>query len=131
MAEAQYETRTRTVEETVIVLKLTEDEADELRQVAGMSSGYAMARVYRALTQPAAPETETAAGFEYAGEIYEYGIQYRDIDGDVFEFDSVLSTDGTNTPRGRRVYKSGERGDWIWSLAEVVDRCDHLTKVTA
>ncbi|CAM5405178.1 hypothetical protein SMICM304S_03452 [Streptomyces microflavus] len=39
MASAQYETRTETVEKTVVVLTLTEGEADALRDIVGASDG--------------------------------------------------------------------------------------------
>ncbi|MFE6493381.1 phiSA1p31-related protein [Streptomyces sp. NPDC057748] len=140
MAEAQYETRTRTVEETVVVLTLTEEEADELRQVAGMSSGYAMARVYRALTQPAAPEGATTAAetFEYKGITYEIGAIYRDAEGDHFDFRAELSAfdtpdcnaDGTPIGRNRGQYADGKPNGWNWSLREVVENHGPLTKVT-
>ncbi|MEV7855144.1 phiSA1p31-related protein [Streptomyces sp. NPDC088183] len=133
MAQAQYETRTRTVEETFVVLTLTEDEADELREVLGCHAVDALYRIYSALSKPVAPEPETSAYiFEHQGVAYEYGAMYRDTEGDHFEFDSVVSTDGTNTPRGRLVSRFGDAaGEWNWSLGEVVHGYGPLTKVTA
>ncbi|MFB7012929.1 MULTISPECIES: phiSA1p31-related protein [unclassified Streptomyces] len=139
MAEAQYETRTRTVEEKFVTLTLTEDEADELRQVAGVSSGYAMARVYRALTQPTAPEPEPSADtFSYQGTTYEMGAIYRDVEGDHFDFKAELSAfdtpdcnaDGTPIGRYRGQYADGKPNGWNWSLREVVENHGPLTKVT-
>ncbi|WP_329168345.1 phiSA1p31-related protein [Streptomyces sp. NBC_01267] len=74
-------------------------------------------------------DDEPADGFEYNGETYEYGVLYRDREGDRFEFDSVLFTDGTNTPRGRLTFADGTRGYWSWGLAEVVNGYGPLKKI--
>ncbi|MFG3244627.1 phiSA1p31-related protein [Streptomyces sp. NPDC048157] len=133
MATAQHETRTRTVEEKFVVLTLTEDEAGTLRSILDGYSGPNAMGIYRALAVPAAPKAETSADiFEYQGVAYEYGAMYRGPGGDHFEFDSVVSTDGTCTPRGRLVSRSGDAaGEWNWSLGEVVHGYGPLTKVTA
>ncbi|MFJ3588612.1 phiSA1p31-related protein [Streptomyces sp. NPDC090231] len=129
MAEAQYETRTKTVEETVVVLRLTEGEADTLRSILDGYGGPNSVSIRSALTKPTGPET-AAATFEYGGVAYEYGQGYRDQDGDVFQFDTVLSGDGSETPRGRILYAGGT-GGWMWSLEEVVRGYGPLTKVTS
>lgn len=68
--------------------------------------------------------------FVYEGETYEYGATYQDREGDGFEFDSEMSTDGTNTPRGRLVDRDGGNpGNWLWSLAEVDDKYGPLKKI--
>ncbi|WP_406324054.1 phiSA1p31-related protein [Streptomyces niveus] len=90
MATAQYETRSRTVEETVVVLTLTEDEADELREIVGNADGsLALERVYRALASPAAPEADAEAStdtYEYDGVTYDLSARYRDCEGDEWTF---------------------------------------------
>ncbi|MGW6638499.1 phiSA1p31-related protein [Streptomyces cyaneofuscatus] len=86
MAEAQYETRTRTVEETVVVLTLTEGEADELRTLIGQSSATPdRVALLNALTRPSQP-APAAETFEYDGVTYELGATYRDRDGDKWHF---------------------------------------------
>ncbi|MFE7398006.1 phiSA1p31-related protein [Streptomyces sp. NPDC057557] len=134
MAHAQYETRTRTVEEVVVVLTLTEDEADELHTVVGAADGTrAMVRILRALEKPGAPEVETWADtFEYSGVTYEYGALYRDIEDDFFEIRRVIDADdGTPVGRYRYLKPTADPGDWTWTLAEVVGSHGPLTKVTA
>lgn len=90
MASAQYETRTRTVEETLVVLTLTEEEADELRTVVGDADGsLVLGRVYRALTSPASPEPAAAEGgdtFDYNGVTYNLSAAYRDREDDEWTF---------------------------------------------
>ncbi|WP_326742612.1 phiSA1p31-related protein [Streptomyces sp. NBC_01768] len=139
MAKAQYETRTRTVEETVVVLTLTEDEANELRHVAGTSRRIALRGIYHALRVPSAPEPETSADtFELYGIVYEIGAVYRDAEGDHFDFKAELSAPGTpdnnddGTPIGRfrGRYADGDPNKWGWSLREVVENHGPLTKVT-
>lgn len=89
MATAQYETRTRTTEETVVVLTLTEDEADALREVVGASDGTrTMVRIFDALDRPTPPEKPASAAdtFEYDGVTYDLNAQYVDKDGDIWSF---------------------------------------------
>jgi hypothetical protein len=135
MAEAQYETRTRSVEEKVVVLTLTEDEAEELREIVGGYSGCSAERIYRALAAPAAPSVAEAAAdaatFEWEGIAYEYGVLYRDGEGDYFEIRRVIDADGTPVGRYRYVRPTAQPGDWAWTLAEVLSTHGPLTKVTA
>ncbi|MFD4699802.1 hypothetical protein [Streptomyces niveus] len=134
MATAQYETRSRTVEETVIVLTLTEDEADELRAVIGASDGTrAMLRILRAMQAPEAPEAETPADtFEHEGVAYLLGgALYRDNEGDHVEFHpSGLAADGTPKARYRYGGPDCEAYDWTWSIGQAVREFGPLTKVT-
>lgn len=132
MATAQHETRTRTVEEMVTVLTLTEDEADELRKVVEEANGTrATVSILRALQTPETPEAETPTDTcEFDGVTYEMGSVYRDQEGDLFKFEtSLITVDGT--PRGRLAYTDGSGfGGLNWSLAEVVKDFGPLTKVT-
>jgi hypothetical protein len=130
MASAQYETITRTVEETSVLLRLTEDEANELRMVVGKTiSTPTLTSVYRALATPNAsePADEATDTFEYAGVTYELGALYEDVENDRFEFGGGLASNGS--PRGRLVGRGGDRGNWNWSLAEVAHNYGPLTKV--
>ncbi|MEV7250251.1 phiSA1p31-related protein [Streptomyces cyaneofuscatus] len=90
MATAQYETRTRTVEETVVVLTLTEDEAKELREhIERVAVSGVVYRVYEALiksTPPAQQPAPAADTFEYDGVTYELNATYVDRDGDKWHF---------------------------------------------
>ncbi|MFD4234268.1 phiSA1p31-related protein [Streptomyces sp. NPDC058542] len=89
MATAQYETRTRTVEETVVILTLTEDEARALREVIGEATVSGMVyRVYEALSKPTSPEQPAPAAetFEYDGVTYDLGVRYTDKDNDPWYF---------------------------------------------
>lgn len=90
MATAQYDTRTRTVEETVVVLTLTEDEADALREVIGASTSASgiVYRVYGALAKPTQGEQPASAAdtFEYDGVTYDLGATYVDRDNDTWHF---------------------------------------------
>ncbi|WP_369147084.1 phiSA1p31-related protein [Streptomyces sp. R44] len=92
MAHAQYETRTRTVEETVVVLEISENDADELRAIVGAADGTrAMVRVFQALEAIGAPmKSETYA----TGSTYELNAKYRDRSGDVWEFTGKRSQSG-------------------------------------
>ncbi|MFD4234270.1 phiSA1p31-related protein [Streptomyces sp. NPDC058542] len=81
------------------------------------------ARVYAAEVTPV---DELADGFEHQGTVYEYGVKYRDREGDLFEFRSRRSDDGTNTPEGRIDFAAPD--DWNWSLAEVVRDYGPITK---
>lgn len=130
MVSAQYETRSRTVDETVVVLTLTEDEADELRTIVGKTIGTpTLTSVYRALATPNAsePADEATDTFEYEGVAYELGALYEDAENDRFEFGNGLASNGS--PRGRLVWRGGDRGNWNWSLAEAVHSYGPLTKV--
>ncbi|GAA3018660.1 phiSA1p31-related protein [Streptomyces fulvorobeus] len=141
MASAQYETRTRTVEETIVVLRLTEDEADELRDEISSAAGTGrLCSVHRALSKPAPSEAKAPSDtFEYNGVTYEMGAVYQDADGDHFDFKAELSGPGMSgmandrTPIGRfrGGYADGEPNDWGWTLGEVVDNHGPLTKVSA
>ncbi|WP_186783692.1 phiSA1p31-related protein [Streptomyces sp. CBG33] len=129
MAEARYETTSRTVEETSVVLTLTEEEAKELRRIVGEAeSTPAGLSILSALTfaTHGEPTAQPVDGFEYAGAMYEYGVVYEDQRGDSFEFDAEKTDDGT--PRGRLVYSRGP-GAWVWSLAEAVDGYGPLHRI--
>lgn len=94
MAIAQYDTRTRTVEETVVVLTLTEDEADELRHVVGAASGTrTLVRIFDVLAAPTPPATPAPAAdtFEYDGVTYELNATYVDRDNDTWYFARIGS----------------------------------------
>ncbi|MFE5093256.1 phiSA1p31-related protein [Streptomyces sp. NPDC056638] len=136
MAHAQYETRTRTVEETVVVLTLTEDEAEELagRLLYDADDSERMREVVAALRTPAAPETapdQAGDTFDHNGITYEYGVLYRDPEGDYFEMRRETDAgDGTPVGRYRYLKPTAEPGEWSWTLAEVVGTHGPLTKVT-
>ncbi|MGW1547486.1 phiSA1p31-related protein [Streptomyces sp. NPDC002346] len=134
MASAQYETRTRTVEERFVVLTLTEDEAEELREMAGGTSGRLAAGIYRVLASPTAAEAATdEAGdtFTHSGITYEIGVLYHDTEGDYFEMRREIDAeDGTPVGRYRYCSPTAQPGDWAWTLAEVVHNHGPLTKVT-
>ncbi|MET9959293.1 phiSA1p31-related protein [Streptomyces sp. NPDC006326] len=85
MATAEYETTTRTVEETLVVLKLTEDEADELCEIVGAADGTRRAvAILQALQRPEAPKPSTT--YTYRGETYDMGATYLDDSGDPWIF---------------------------------------------
>ncbi|WP_030997544.1 phiSA1p31-related protein [Streptomyces sp. NRRL F-5630] len=88
MASAAYETTTRTIEETTVVLRLTEHEADELRVLVGESDATRVRlNILQALQEITSPVAATASDtVEYDGKTYELGARYRDVDGDVWEF---------------------------------------------
>ncbi|OSC76493.1 hypothetical protein B5180_01680 [Streptomyces sp. BF-3] len=88
MATAQYDTRTRTVEETVVVLTLTEDEADALKEELVLISGSEVVRqVLGALRRPTTEQPAPAADtFEYDGVTYELDAAYTDRDNDTWYF---------------------------------------------
>ncbi|MFB8071094.1 phiSA1p31-related protein [Streptomyces californicus] len=123
MATAQYGTRTRTVEETVVVLTLTEDEADALEALVLGESGAVMERIYWALrqTEPPAPAADT---FEYDGVVYDLNAKYTDCDGDVWSFTGRLSHDGIP-----RVSFTGY-GDNAGTIVDIAKAYGPLTKVT-
>ncbi|WP_069752927.1 phiSA1p31-related protein [Streptomyces sp. EN16] len=128
MATAQYETRTRTVEETVVVLTLTEDEAVELRQhIEKVPVSGVVYRVYEALTAPTAaqpaPSTDT---FEYEGVTYDLNAKYTDKDGDVWSFRRRASGDTEGH------FQGWDEGHWdgFFDLPYVAQKCAPLTKVT-
>ncbi|PKA37927.1 phiSA1p31-related protein [Streptomyces sp. SM8] len=138
MAEARYETTSRTVEEISVVLVLTEEEADELRAAVGVTfRSPTLSAIYSALTNPVPdePPVQPIDGFEYEGVTYEYGVTYEDKSGDCFEFDAKKADDGT--PRGRLVYYGGydecggydDYDQWNWSLAEAVDDYGPLCRI--
>lgn len=86
MAEAQYETRTRTVEEKVVILTLTEAEASELRKTVMYSDATEASRdIFDALSSPTTLEP-SADTFEYEGATYDLNGVYRDCDGDTWHF---------------------------------------------
>ncbi|MFI9123845.1 phiSA1p31-related protein [Streptomyces bikiniensis] len=129
MAHAQYATRTRTVEETVVVLELTEDEADELRDALGESDGTpTRVRILAALQKPEPPKAEEPANtFEYDGAVYDLDAKYEDRDGDRWSF-SPVQLDATGVPRGR--YRDRAEYEEVYNLAKVVDDFGPLIKVT-
>ncbi|WP_097964567.1 phiSA1p31-related protein [Streptomyces sp. or20] len=131
MATAQYDNRTRTVEETVVVLTLTEHEAEALKDELILIHGSEVVRqVLGALRRPTAKQSApTADTFEYDGVTYELGATYRDTEGDRFTFERGTKSDGT--PPGRLHYADGSHGDTNWSLGEVVHNYGPLTKVLA
>lgn len=124
MAEAQYETCTRTVEETFVVLRLTEDEADTLRSILDGYSGPNSVSIRSALAKPATPET-SADTTEYRGVTYDVAARYVDKDGDVWRFQRLA--DGV--VRGR--WTDGPIAWHHAGLSEVVDEMGPLTKVTS
>jgi hypothetical protein len=81
--------------------------------------------------------TDDPAAFTYRGIAYEYGAEYRDREGDIFEFKAELSAPGTldqnsdGTPIGRSRSDSpgSTPGRWVWSLAEAVNNYGPLRKV--
>jgi hypothetical protein len=116
MATAQYETRSRTVTETAVVLVLTEDEADDLRGLVGAADATPnRVAILRALTEPSG-STDT---FDYRGVTYEMGATYQDDTGDDWKF--------RHTPGGLPVSTAGS-----WSegrdLAYVVSEYGPLRK---
>ncbi|MFD3361588.1 phiSA1p31-related protein [Streptomyces albidoflavus] len=139
MAEARYETTSRTVEETSVVLTLTEEETKELRRIVGESestpAGLSILSALTHATHAELPSRQPSDGFEYEGGLYEYGVVYEDKSGDRFEFDAKKADDGT--PRGRLVYYGGydecggydDYGRWNWSLAEAVDDYGPLRRI--
>ncbi|MFE5828703.1 phiSA1p31-related protein [Streptomyces sp. NPDC056508] len=132
MAHAQYETRTRTVEETVVVLTMSEDEADELRRIVNDNGDSpALYRVHAALQKPEPPKAEAPSTntFELDGVTYEIGVVYRDAEGDCFRFDAEISPDGS--PYGRLGSRLSDTfGSQCWTLREVAGGYGPLTKVT-
>ncbi|MYY03090.1 MULTISPECIES: phiSA1p31-related protein [unclassified Streptomyces] len=95
MAEAQYETRTRTVEETFVVLRLTEDEAEELagRLLYDAADSDCMQRLLEALRHPVSP-APPADTFEYGGVMYDLSAKYRDTEADVWSFTGRRDPEG-------------------------------------
>ncbi|MEV7425191.1 phiSA1p31-related protein [Streptomyces sp. NPDC091212] len=126
MAEAQYETRTRTVEETVIVLTLTEDEADALKEELILISGSEVVRrMLGALRRPAAEQPAPSADtFEHDGVTCDLNARYRDRDGDVWRFER--RPDGSV----RGSWYGTDIGDYHSLLSDVATECGPLTKVT-
>lgn len=131
MATAQYETRTETVEKTVVVLTLTEDEAEDLRsEISGAAGTGRLVSVHRALTRPVNPPP-AADTFEYDGVTYELGVIYRDRTGDRFKFEAG-TTGADGTPQGRFWDPDREAfGGLEWTLRGVVACWAPLTKVSA
>lgn len=127
MATAQYETRTRTVEETVVVLTLTEDEADELRKVVGAADGTrTMVCILRAIGAPGVPNPETSADtYQYNGMTYDLTERYRDCEGDEWSFTGRRSAEGV--PHVTMYEGSDNTADTIVSIARGYGP---LTKVT-
>ncbi|EHM24253.1 hypothetical protein SPW_7347 [Streptomyces sp. W007] len=128
MAEAQYETRTRTIEETVVVLTLTEDEAAWLRSSMDDYNGPNSTSIRNALMAPSpeqpAPAAET---FEYDGVTYDLTKTYTDRDDDDWNFSPNLrGSDGS--PLGRFRHRRDYEGDG-YTLAYVVEQFGPLTKV--
>ncbi|MFC8583196.1 phiSA1p31-related protein [Streptomyces sp. NPDC057217] len=125
MAHAQYETRTRTVEETVVVLELTEDEADELRDVLGESDGTpTRVRILAALQKPEPSKAEEPAStFEYGGVVYDLTATYRDDEGDAWRFTGETHSDGSP--------KLHCAGSYRTEIGDVLAAFGPLTKVPA
>ncbi|MER6485706.1 phiSA1p31-related protein [Streptomyces virginiae] len=92
MASAQYETATRTVEETLVVLKLTEDEADALREIVGASDGTRLhVGILKALEQIGHGADGT---YTPTVKAYDLSAAYRDRSGDVWTFTGRRAPDG-------------------------------------
>ncbi|MFB7823838.1 phiSA1p31-related protein [Streptomyces hydrogenans] len=125
MARAQYETRTETVEKTVVVLELSEDEADDLRDLVAAADGTRrMVSIFNALQKPEAPRAEESADtFEYDGVRYDLRVPYRDRDGDVWYF--ARFGDGVRAGIGRTP-RNADDGDPFRTAAGY----GPLTKVT-
>lgn len=128
MAHAQYETRTKTVEETVVVLRLTEDEADTLRSILDGYSGPNSVSIRSALAKPTAPMEAATSGdtFEYAGVTYDLGAAYRDQEDDCWTFTGRCSPGGS--PYVTMYAGSDNRFD---TLSRIVHAYGPLTKVTS
>ncbi|WP_326812128.1 phiSA1p31-related protein [Streptomyces scopuliridis] len=95
MASAQYETRTRTVEEKIVVLTLTEDEARALWEVVGEADGTpTMTRIYRALGSPGDSTATPDDTYEYDGVSYNLYATYRDREGDEWTFTGRRNENG-------------------------------------
>ncbi|MGW0468299.1 phiSA1p31-related protein [Streptomyces sp. NPDC003027] len=125
MATAEYETTTRTVAETLVVLKLTEDEADELREVVEEADGTrTMVSIMRALQRPATPKADT---YDYGGITYDLTASYTDRDGDSWAF-SPSHLDEDEVPRGR--FRNRADFETHYNLKRVIDAFGPLTKVT-
>ncbi|MGP3750859.1 phiSA1p31-related protein [Streptomyces sp. IBSNAI001] len=124
MATAQYETRTRTVEETVVVLTLTEDEADELRTIVGLADGTrTTVRIYQALEKIEAPKPAPADDtFEYDGVTYDLDATYADKQGDTWTFTGNRHSNGS--PALVCEYSG------YTEIGDVLDSYGPLTKVT-
>ncbi|KPC89913.1 hypothetical protein ADL27_38530 [Streptomyces sp. NRRL F-6602] len=88
MASATYETTTRTIEETTVVLRLTEGEASSLKGVLdALDYTGTLTSLRDALTNPRPTVAATASDtVEYDGKTYELSAKYRDVDGDTWEF---------------------------------------------
>lgn len=124
MATAQYETRTELVEKTLVVLELTEDEADELKDVVEEADGTrAMVAILRALRCPEAPKAaEPVNTYTYGGIVYELGAKYCDNTDDYWAFELNAAGEPRSTAAS---WESGQ------SLQYAVDSYGPLTKVPA
>jgi hypothetical protein len=123
MANAHYETATRTVEETFVVLKLTEEEADALREIVGASDGTRVSvRILKALQEIGHGAADT---YTVDGKTYDLSARYRDRDSDVWEFTGRRSPDGVP-----RVTSTGSP-DNPDTITEIEADYGPLTKVVA
>ncbi|WP_327379411.1 phiSA1p31-related protein [Streptomyces sp. NBC_01212] len=130
MAEAQYETRTRTVEEMVVILTITADEADWLRTALDTFPGPTSSSIRDALMDITSPAPETSADtFEYDGVTYDLTKTYTDRDDDDWNFSTDLrGSDGA--PLARFRHRTDYEGGG-YTLAYVVAQFGPLTKVYA
>ncbi|MFI0211994.1 phiSA1p31-related protein [Streptomyces diastaticus] len=86
MAEARYETTTRTVEEVSVVLTLTAEETRELRRIVGEAeSTPAGLSILSALTFATHVEPDSDM-YTHDGVAYQLTARYRDEEGDVWKF---------------------------------------------
>ncbi|WNI28623.1 phiSA1p31-related protein [Streptomyces sp. ITFR-6] len=126
MAEAQYEIRTETVEKTVVVLTLTEDEASSLKGVLeALDYTGCLTSLLASLTKPTAPET-SADTFEYGGVTYDLHAAYIDQEDDTWTF-TGRRTDGGD-PYVTMYAGRDNRGD---TLSSIVHGYGPLEKVTS
>jgi hypothetical protein len=126
MATAQYETRTRTLEETLVVLTLSEDEADELRALIDRADNRGVLSDLRdALRAPAAGDL-----YNHDGITYDLTAKYQDQDGDYWTFRRY--DDEVRGYCGRDIHRdySSLIGPYSDTLAEAVRSYGPLTKVT-
>lgn len=127
MAHAQRETRTRTVEETVVVLTISEDEADSLRLLIDRhDTRGALSETRAALESPGTTDPGTTA--IHNAVTYDLRAQYRDTDGDVW----VLR----RSPSDPRVIQAqivpAFDDDWdVYTLQRVADQYGPLVQVSS
>ncbi|MFD6363483.1 phiSA1p31-related protein [Streptomyces roseolus] len=123
MAHAQYETRTETVETTVVVLELSEDEADELRRLVNDNGDSPeLYRVHEALRKPEAPQPTNT--YTVDGITYDLDAKYRDREDEVWEFT------GRTAQNGEPYVTFMGNVDNIDTISEIEESWGPLTKVT-